>query len=162
MRASIGSRWESKLTARRTRPPSERDGDPDDQPSRAGQMSSTDLQFAILGALADGPLTKIALRDALQLNEGPVGRELQALRDIGKVKAIGALNRRRYALASYLPPFNTHAVKTEPPRSESAPATSWWVDAQGSREEFSAAARARDEAQRCVFSWRTIRNVNFT
>lgn len=114
------------------------------------------LQNRILAALAAGPLKKQQVCEAVHAGEEKVLIELKTLRRTGAVKRAGSHRGGQWALASW----RAHSIpKTTPNQHMTAPSvvarrppprTSWWANAH-TREEFSAAAAARERELRAGF-----------
>ena len=136
------SGWDQKLTPAR-RPVVDPD-EADDEPTRASTLTPAEIQRRILHALENGPLSPRELREGLQLNERLVNQEVRNLRDDGRVKAIGPIARRKYALKDYVAPFMTASSPSACRPKEKPPAESWWVGKDRPAFQEAAAARRRE------------------
>jgi hypothetical protein len=103
----------------------------------------------VIALLEPGPQTTRALADYLDAPIGDVRAALGRLERAEVIKLTGEWTRRRWALAEWEPPKPI----PKPPPAPAAPG--WWVHyaAPDQREQFAAAARARDAAMQTDKTW---------
>lgn len=121
---------------------------PDDETIGRPSREPAALDAAILEQLADGPLMKWQLREALHEPESYLLKRLTSLKAAGQVKVVGKLlDKRAWALTTWTSapvPTDQRVSLGRPPAPP--PSTSWWIGT--SREEFAASVKARTSARR--------------